>query len=127
MTVPAQGRILFIKQEKRLSVCDILAVRHGCLGIDHREGVIAVSFSYPAAVKILNIKGDILREVPDHAYGLFVDLCYIAFSADGKELYVSDPVKKAMNVISIDGEIKKSKRHWLSTSQWELQWPLMEL
>lgn len=111
VTVPAQGRIVFIKKEKRLSICDILIVRNGCLGIDHRKGVIAVSFSYPPAIQILNIKGDILYEVPDHVYGLFVDLCYIAFSADGKELYVTDPVQKAVNVILIEGEITKSKKH----------------
>ncbi|XP_053395675.1 uncharacterized protein LOC128555897 [Mercenaria mercenaria] len=88
-TLPEVGKILFMNT-RGLSESHTIDVKQFCRGIDHHNGKIAVSFTcYPAAVEILNMKGEILHhsEYPRSA-NCFPH--YLGYSNDGKSIFVSD-------------------------------------
>ncbi|XP_053406433.1 uncharacterized protein LOC128559233 [Mercenaria mercenaria] len=97
------GKILFMSTKNGLTESHSLKVRTDCRGIDHRNGIIAVSFIIPPAVQILNMKGDILRTVKDTS--MFVYPTYIAFRGD-KSIIVSDCCKHEVYELTIDGHLK---------------------
>ncbi|XP_045188304.2 E3 ubiquitin-protein ligase TRIM71-like [Mercenaria mercenaria] len=103
ITLRVKGKILFISTKNGLSDSHSLEVREGCAGIDHLNGVIAVSFTEPPAVQILNMKGDILHEVKDTS--MFKYPQYIAFRGD-KSIVVSDLHKHAVYELTVDGHLK---------------------
>ncbi|XP_045188247.2 uncharacterized protein LOC123546124 [Mercenaria mercenaria] len=103
VTLLNKGKILFMSTKNGLSESHSLEVRNGCRGIDHHNGVIAVSFIGPPAVQILNMKGDILHEVKDTS--MFQRPEYIAFRGD-KSIVVSDCGKHAVYELTVDGQLK---------------------
>ncbi|XP_045168887.2 E3 ubiquitin-protein ligase TRIM71-like [Mercenaria mercenaria] len=104
VTLPAIGRILFVNIENGETEGHSLKVRNRCFGIDHMNGLIAVSFCSPSAIQILNMKGHILHEVTK----MFAWPSYIALSKDCKSMYVSDFHNQSVYELTIDGHLKNT-------------------
>ncbi|XP_053407256.1 E3 ubiquitin-protein ligase TRIM71-like [Mercenaria mercenaria] len=103
ITLQDKGKILFMNNKNGLTESHSLKVRKWCRGIDHHNGVIAVSFIRPRAVQILNMKGEILHEVKDTS--MFQYPNYIAFRGD-KSIVVSDCDKHAVYELTVEGQLK---------------------
>jgi hypothetical protein len=106
-----EGKIMFINTQNGLSVSHSLQVRKGCAGIDHHNGIIAVTFCKSPAVQILDIKGHVLHQVSDTSI-LGVPL-YVSLSSENESMYVSDYKNNAVYEFTLTGHLKatiKSKK-----------------
>ncbi|XP_060573182.1 transcription intermediary factor 1-beta-like [Ruditapes philippinarum] len=55
-TLPAEGKIMLINTQNGLSVSNSLRVKHGCYGIDHHNGIMAVTFvGFCPAVQVIDM------------------------------------------------------------------------
>ncbi|XP_045160847.2 transcription intermediary factor 1-alpha-like [Mercenaria mercenaria] len=60
VTLPDEGMILFLNMKFGLSKSHTLKVRTKCRGIDHMDGILALSFTSPISIQVLTMKGDML-------------------------------------------------------------------
>lgn len=104
VTLPKKKEIEFMNIKNELSLSHCFKVTGSCWGIDHLNGLLAVSFCSPPGVQILQINGDILHEVRDTSVlGLPY---YIAFNHDYESIYVSDSLKDTLFTFTLDGKLK---------------------
>lgn len=107
-TLPDKGRIVFMDTRHCLFETQCLRVREGCWGLDYRDGLIAVSFSKPSAVHILDIKGNLLHNFS--VQGIYNCQSYVSFSNDNQSIFVSDNENHEIHQLTTDGhEIKELK------------------
>ncbi|XP_053395676.1 E3 ubiquitin-protein ligase TRIM71-like [Mercenaria mercenaria] len=105
-TLPVPGKILFMNKRGGLSESHTIKVKQWCRGIDHHNGKIVVSFTcYPAAVEVLNMKGEILHHA-DYPMSVNCTLYYLGYSNDGKSFFVSDNGGNTVWELSADGQLK---------------------
>lgn len=87
-TLPDEGKILFVNTRNGLTETHRFNVKTSCKGIDHKNGILVVSFMEPAAIETLNLKGQVLREF--YVSYLLSRPMYVALSFDGNRIFVSD-------------------------------------
>lgn len=87
-TLPGKGEILLMNTRNGLTQDNALKVRKNCRGIDHQNGLLAVTFISPPAVQILNLEGEILHSIYDSQ--MFRHPCSVVFTNDNNGLFVSD-------------------------------------
>ncbi|XP_060551647.1 uncharacterized protein LOC132713179 [Ruditapes philippinarum] len=103
-TLPEEGKIMFINTQNGLSVSHSLQVGIGCSGIDHRNGIMAVTFIKPAAVQVLDKEGHILHQVSDTS--ILDRPLYVSLSNDNVSMYVSDWKNNAVYEFTLTGLLK---------------------
>ncbi|XP_060580576.1 uncharacterized protein LOC132737327 [Ruditapes philippinarum] len=101
--LPSNGKILFVNTQSGLTESHSLDVRKGCYGIDHRNGVLAVSFIKPPAVQVLDMEGHILHEVRDTSILKYPRFVYL--STDNEYMFVSDLDNRAVYKFTLHGEL----------------------
>ncbi|XP_060559776.1 uncharacterized protein LOC132719861 [Ruditapes philippinarum] len=103
-TLPSEGRILFLNTKVGLTESHSLNVRQGCYGIDHRNGIMAVSFVEPPAVQVINMEGDILHEVRDT--GILEFPQFICLNTNNESIFVSDSDNNALYEFTVNKQLK---------------------
>ncbi|XP_060576981.1 uncharacterized protein LOC132734294 [Ruditapes philippinarum] len=103
-TLPVKGKIMFINTQNGLSISHSLQVREGCCGIDHHNGIMALTFSKPAAVQVLDMEGHILHQVSDTSI-LGCPRC-VSLSNNNESMYVSDWENNAVHQFTLTGHLK---------------------
>jgi hypothetical protein len=103
-TLPYHGKIMFINTQNGLSISHSLQVRKGCCGIDHHNGIMAVTFSEPAAVQVLDMEGHILHRVSDTSPLGYPR--YVSLNNNNESMYVSDWKKNAVYEFTLTGHLK---------------------
>ncbi|XP_060555784.1 uncharacterized protein LOC132716508 [Ruditapes philippinarum] len=101
--LPNEGKILFVNTQSGLTESHSLNVGKGCQGIHHRNGIMAVAFTKPPAVQVLNMEGHILHEVRDTSilkYPVFLHL-----SNANEFMFVSDRDNRAVYKFTLQGEL----------------------
>jgi hypothetical protein len=122
VTIFTTGEILFINTSNGISKSHSIKVRHNCRGIDYRNGVLAVSFSSPSCVQLLDMEGNIMKQFYIRTYckhPFYIASC----NGDNKSYIVSDYYKNALVEFTVDGKMKnkvtsndiKSPRHIVMT------------
>ncbi|XP_060607818.1 uncharacterized protein LOC132759956 [Ruditapes philippinarum] len=101
--LPNKGKILFVNMQSGLTESHCLGVRKGCAGIDHRNGVLAVSFINPLAVQVLDMEGHILHEVRDTSILKYPRIEHL--STDNEYMFVSDKDNRAVYKFTVQGEL----------------------
>ncbi|XP_060590471.1 uncharacterized protein LOC132745539 [Ruditapes philippinarum] len=96
-----KGEVLFIKTSNGISKSHSFKVRHNCRGIDYHNGVLVVSYSSPACVQQLDIKGNIMKEFDIAEHCSCPD--YIVYCND---CIVSDTFGHALVEFTVDGKVK---------------------
>jgi phage host-nuclease inhibitor protein Gam len=105
VTVFTTGEILFINTSNGISKSHSIKVRKDCRGIDYRNGVLVVSFGNPACVQLLDIKGNIMKEldIDKHcSYPHYIAFCY----DDNKSFIVSSSCNNALFEFGPDWKLK---------------------
>ncbi|XP_060590485.1 uncharacterized protein LOC132745552 [Ruditapes philippinarum] len=105
VTINTTGEILFINTSNGISKSHSIKVRKNCRGIDYRHGVLAVSFSNPACVQLLDMEGSIMKEfdIRKHCSSPF----YIALcNFDNKSFIVSGFYENVLVEFTVDGKVK---------------------
>ncbi|XP_060580570.1 uncharacterized protein LOC132737322 [Ruditapes philippinarum] len=108
--IPHEGKIVFLNTQNGLTESHSLNVRKGCVGINHRNGILAVAFLNPPAVQVLDMEGQILHEVRDTSILKYP--MYVYLSTDNKYMFVSDSGSGVVYKFTLQGEL---------VSQWETE------
>jgi sugar lactone lactonase YvrE len=97
---------LFLDTQSGLSVSRKLKVREGCLGIDHHNGTLAVSFYDPPAIQVLDMNGHILHQIIDTTVLKYPR--YVSLSNNKERMYVSDWENEAVYEFTREGHLTKT-------------------
>jgi hypothetical protein len=104
-TLPAEGKIMLINTQNGLSVSHSLRVKHGCYGIDHHNGIMALTFvGFCPAVQVIDMEGYILHQVSDTS--ILAEPLYVSLSNDNESMYVSDWKNNAVHEFTLTGHLK---------------------
>lgn len=106
VTVPNMSNITFytIDDTQSLSQSRLIKVDGNCYGIAHRQGRLYVSFINPGSVNVLDLEGRILQKF-SQSFGV---PWYVAVSADGRSVYVSDSGQNAVTLMDSQGQVKNT-------------------
>ena len=102
-TLPYEGKILFLNTQNGLSTSHSITVRERCYGIDHHNGIMAVTFVDPPAVQMIDMEGHILHDVTDTSILKIPD--YVCLSNDNKSMFVSDWENAAVFEFTLKGRL----------------------
>ncbi|XP_060607806.1 uncharacterized protein LOC132759945 [Ruditapes philippinarum] len=98
-----KGKIVFVNTHNGLTESHSLDVRKRCAGIDHRNGILAVAFTKPPAVQVLDMEGHILHEVRDTSMIKYPR--YVNLSTDNEYMFVSDTEGGAVYKFTLQGKL----------------------
>ncbi|XP_060605372.1 uncharacterized protein LOC132757896 [Ruditapes philippinarum] len=102
-TLPTVGEILFLNTKNGLTLDRTLRVRKNCRGIDHSNGLLAVTFTSPPTVQVLNLNGKILHQIQDTE--TFQLPGSVVFTNDSTCLLVSDFGKNTVYKLEINDNL----------------------
>ncbi|XP_060579030.1 uncharacterized protein LOC132736004 [Ruditapes philippinarum] len=112
VTFPELRIIRLIKFSKHMTVTNNEDIKVGrcCRGVAFSNNKLIVSYTFPAAVKILDMSGKVLKTFDKDQHGtcLFVDPRNLTISADNTVIYVSDFKKNCVIGLHVtfDGKVK---------------------
>ncbi|XP_060572439.1 uncharacterized protein LOC132730498 [Ruditapes philippinarum] len=110
ITFPDLGIVRLITFSKciRVTNTEYIKVEQGCRGVAYSNNKLIVSYTFPAAVKILNMSGKVLKTFDKDQHGtcLFVEPRNLTISADNTVIYVSDFKKNCVIGFTFDGKVK---------------------
>ncbi|XP_060605381.1 uncharacterized protein LOC132757900 [Ruditapes philippinarum] len=107
-TLPDKGKILFLTTQSGLTKSHKISVRHGCVGIDHRNGIMAVTFIEPPSVQVMDTNGQILLNLVDKNLLNFPR--YISLSNNNKSMLVSDLDNEAVYEFNLKGKLQATNK-----------------
>jgi BMFP domain-containing protein YqiC len=107
-TLPMKNKILFLTTQSGLTKSHKISVRYGCQGIDHRDGILAVTFCEPPSVMVMDTKGQILLNLVDKNRLNFPR--YISLSNNNKSMLVSDLDNEVVYEINLKGELQATNK-----------------
>ncbi|XP_060579509.1 uncharacterized protein LOC132736400 [Ruditapes philippinarum] len=106
--LPIKGKILFLTTQSGLIKSHKTSVRHACMGIDHRDGIMAVTFWNPPAVQVMDTKGQILLDLVDTSILEYPQ--FISLTNNNKSILVSDLGTKAVYEFNLKGELQATNK-----------------
>lgn len=128
VTLPNENKVkfLFVSNDDLTESHEIMAYAR-CEGIDYAENKLFLACNKPAKVLILNMRGEVIKEISNDESGnnLFSQPAYISVDEKRQLLCVSDRKTASATVLAMNGTIKgvyknENMKYPLTTSLVEL-------